>query len=86
MLLLAVVDSPFEDHSILRGVSFGELLALERMHLLNMAHHWSTGTHTTYQGKLCVVRKFKDRYAVPILKATPLLQPPHGVDIPLMWC
>jgi hypothetical protein len=64
----------------------GELMALERMRLLDMAHHWSVGTHTTYQGKLRIVRKFEDRYGVAILLPTPLLRPPHGVDIPLMWC
>jgi hypothetical protein len=64
----------------------GELMALERMRLLDMAHHWSVGTHTTYQGKLRIVRKFEDRYGVNILLPTPLLWPPHGVDIPLMWC
>jgi hypothetical protein len=64
----------------------GELLALERMRLLDMAHHWSLGTHTSYQGKLRTVRKFEERYDVHILLSTPLVRPPHGVDIPLMWC
>jgi hypothetical protein len=56
------------------------------MRLLNMAHHWSVGTHTTYQSKLCIVRKFEDRYGINIILPTPLLWLPHGVDIPLMWC
>jgi hypothetical protein len=63
----------------------GELLALERMRLSGMAHHWSTGTHRTYQGKLWLIRTFKDCYNVHILGPMPLLRPPSGMEIPLMW-
>jgi hypothetical protein len=50
-----------------------------------MSHYWSTGTHLKYQSKLNVLRQFEVDFGVPILCPTPLLRPPAGADIGLMW-
>jgi hypothetical protein len=70
----------------LTDVNDWQLLALERMRLIDMAHHWSLGTHSTYQTKLRIIRNFEQRYGVHVLRSTPLKVPPSGPDIPLMWC
>lgn len=62
------------------------MLALERMRILDMAHSWSKGTHSSYQGKLRAIRAFEILHELHILRPTPLDCPPHGPDIPLMWC
>jgi hypothetical protein len=64
-----------------------QLLALERMHLIDMVHHdWSLGTHGTYQTKLHIIRNFEQHYGVHVLCSTPLRCPPSGTNIPLVWC
>jgi hypothetical protein len=55
------------------------------MRVLDMSHYWSTGTHSKYQGKLNVFRQFEVEFRVPNLPPTPLLCPPAGADIGLMW-
>ena len=62
------------------------LLMLERMRLLDMFAYWSKDTHSTYQGKLKIIRRFESTFQLGILQPTPLLRPPSGPDIPLMWC
>jgi hypothetical protein len=62
------------------------LLMLERMRLLDMIAYWGKNTHTTYQSKLRVIRRFEQQFDLDILRPTPLLRPPDGPDIPLMWC
>jgi hypothetical protein len=61
-------------------------MCFERMRLIDMAHYWSKRTHETYQGKLGVIRAFESDYDVRVLRPTPLVRPPHGREIPLMWC
>jgi hypothetical protein len=63
-----------------------QLLALERMWLIDMAHYWALKTHKTYQSKLGIIRSFESRYGVQVLKPTPLVRPPNGTDVSLMWC
>jgi hypothetical protein len=70
----------------LTGSSDWHLLCFERMRLIDMAHYWSKRTHDTYQGKLRVIRTFEASYDTRVLRSTPLLCPPHGREIPLMWC
>jgi hypothetical protein len=65
------------------------LLMLERMRLLDMIAYWGKSTHATYycQSKLKIIRRFKSKYYhLNILRPTPLLWPPAGPDIPMMWC
>jgi hypothetical protein len=66
----------------LTGVSDLKSMCFERMRILDMSHYWSTGTHSKYQGKLNVFRQFEVDFGVPF---TPLLRPPAGADIGLMW-
>jgi hypothetical protein len=56
------------------------------MHLINMAHYWYKRTHATYQGKIRVICTFESHYDIRVLRPTPLLRPPNGREIPLMWC
>jgi hypothetical protein len=63
-----------------------KLMMLERMRILDMVSYWSKGTHSSYQGKLRVIRDFEDSFGVSILRPTPLLSPPKGPEIALMWC
>jgi hypothetical protein len=69
----------------LTGVSDLKSMCFERMRILDMSHYWSTGTHSKYQGKLNVFRQFEVDFGVPFLRPTPLLRPPAGADIGLMW-
>ena len=62
------------------------LLRLERMRLLDLAHSWSKGTHSSYQGKLRQVRNFEQAFRVHILPRTIMTRPPSPAVIPLMWC
>jgi hypothetical protein len=56
------------------------------MRLIDMAHYWAAGTHTTYQDRLKVIRNFEGAFGFDILRPTRLLCPPAGPDIPIMWC
>jgi hypothetical protein len=56
------------------------------MRLIDMAHYWAKGTHTTYQDRLKVIRNFEGVFGFDILQPTRLLCPPAGPDIPIMWC
>jgi hypothetical protein len=62
------------------------LLALERARLIDMAHHWSTGTYKRYQGHLRFVRKFEEKHGVTVLEAPTFTKPPTDASIPMMWC
>jgi hypothetical protein len=63
-----------------------ELMALERMCLLDMAHYWAQGNNTTYSDKIGVLRNFGLKYGLQILRPTRLDRPPSGPEIPIMWC
>jgi hypothetical protein len=71
----------------LTGVSDWKLMCFERMRILDMTHSWSLGTHTKYQGKLSAITQFEQDFGLDqrILRPTPLLRPPAGADIGLMW-
>ena len=62
-----------------------ELLCLERMRLIDMAHAWALSTHTKYQQKLGVIRRFERRHQFSFLQPAALTSPPATTDIPLMW-
>ncbi len=57
------------------------------MRVLDMAHYWALGTHAKYQGKLTAISDFETAFGLRecILRPTPLLRPPTGADIGLMW-
>jgi hypothetical protein len=63
-----------------------KLLCFERMRILDMAHYWAVGTHAQYQGKLNAISRFERDFGLEqrILRPTPLIRPPTGVDIGLM--
>jgi hypothetical protein len=71
----------------LTGPSDWKLVCFERMRVLDMSHHWSLGTHAKCQGKLAAVTQFETEFDLDrrILRPTPLLRPPAGADIGLMW-
>jgi hypothetical protein len=61
------------------------LLMFERVRTLDMLHKWASGTHWTYHSKIRIFRAFERDLGVPVLPLTPLLRPPNGPSIPLMW-
>jgi hypothetical protein len=69
----------------LRGVNDWKLLCFERMRLIDMAHSWAVGTHAQYQHKLQALRKFERHFGVSLLRPTPIVAPPKGPEIILMW-
>jgi hypothetical protein len=69
----------------LTGVTDWKLMCFERMRVLDMAHCWSADTHSKYQGKLCAFAQFESEYDLRVLRPTPLLCPPDGAGIGLMW-
>jgi hypothetical protein len=71
----------------LTGPSDWKLMCFERMRILDMAHYWAVGTHAKYQGKLNAISRFERDFELEqcILRPTPLLRPPTGADIGLMW-
>lgn len=62
------------------------LMALERMRILDLVHHWTKGTYVSYQGKLSLVRRFEQEFGVSILPSAQLRHPSTDPIIPLMWC
>ena len=71
----------------LTGPSDWKLMCFERMRILDMTHYWAVGTHAKYQAKLNAISRFERDFGLEqrILRPTPLLRPPTGADIGLMW-
>jgi len=69
----------------LHGLRDWQLLCLERMRILDVAHAWSPGTHSVYQAKFRVLQQFSQSFGVPILNTPTLSAPPTPTEIPLMW-
>lgn len=63
-----------------------QLLALERMRLLDMTHSWARNTHTSYQGKLQILQSFAHQHDIPLLRPPSWEHPRHEDDIVVMWC
>lgn len=61
------------------------LMALERMRIIDLAHHWSLRTHISYQQRLLHLQRFTSLHGIPGLKVSHITHPPHGWDILLMW-
>ena len=61
-------------------------MKLERMRLIDMSWHWSSGTHTQYQSKINTIRTFEHEFGISVLPVPRLPSPPTSPDIPLMWC
>ena len=62
------------------------LLKLERMRLIDMSWHWSSGTNTQYQSKINTIRTFEEQFTISMLPVPCLVSSPSSADIPLMWC
>jgi hypothetical protein len=69
----------------LTGPDDWQLLALEQMGIIDMAHYWAANTHKTYGTKLQILRNFGTTYGFTVLRSTPLLRPPDSPEIPIMW-
>jgi hypothetical protein len=61
------------------------LLMLERAWLIDLTNHWARGTLKTYQSKFNIIDDFVTNLHVSVLTPSPLLYPPNGDAIPLMW-
>lgn len=68
------------------SLSDHNLMALERMRILDVAHSWAPGTYSTYRPFVKAINAFQMKYQVSILKAPYLDHPPSDSIIPLMWC
>ena len=62
------------------------LLKLERMRLINMSWHMSSGTNIQYQSKINTLRTFEKQFGISVLPVPCLVSPPAFADSPLMWC
>jgi hypothetical protein len=70
---------------LLRQAQDTVLLMLDRARLVDMAGHWASGTLKTYQSKWRVIRAFETDLDLTCLTHSPVLCPPHGPVIRLMW-
>jgi hypothetical protein len=62
-----------------------QLLMLEHMHLIDMAHAWAS---STLQGKsryLSRLSNFGQKYGIELFPKAPITQPPRSAVIPLLW-
>jgi hypothetical protein len=62
-----------------------QLLMLERMRLIDMAHTWDSSTlqgTSRYLGRLS---NFGQKYGIEIFPKAPITQPPRSAVIPLLW-
>jgi hypothetical protein len=62
-----------------------EILAVERMRLIDVMNWWQHGTMQTYGPYLRFLGRFDHRYGTSVLQATRLRRPPSSSSIPLMW-
>jgi hypothetical protein len=71
----------------LTGTTDWKLMCFEHMRILDMSHYWSLGTHAKYQDKLNAISQFEAEFDLVqcILRPTPILRPPTGANIGLMW-
>lgn len=63
-----------------------QLVALERMRILDIAHSWAPRSHEAYGVYLREIRRFEERWDINILSVPQLRVPPSPPIIPLMWC
>jgi hypothetical protein len=62
-----------------------QLLMLECMRLIEMAHDWDSSTlqgTTIYLGQLS---NFSKKYGINLFPKAPIIQPPRSAVIPLLW-
>jgi hypothetical protein len=62
-----------------------QLLMLERMRLIDMAHAWASSTlqgTARYLGRLS---NFGQKYGIDLFPKAPITQPPRSAVIPLLW-
>jgi hypothetical protein len=62
-----------------------QILMLDRMRLIDMAHAWALSTlqgTTRYLGRLS---NFGQRYGIELFPKSPITQPPRPAVIPLLW-
>jgi hypothetical protein len=69
----------------LHGLHDWQLMCLERMRILDIAHAWALGTHSQYQSKFRVLQQFGRAFSLPFFGAPTLVMPPRHREIPLMW-
>jgi hypothetical protein len=58
---------------------------LERARIVDTTNHWAYGTMKAYTSKFNVIQAFETDFSVSVLPHTPLLHPPCGPSIRLMW-
>lgn len=69
----------------LHGLRDWQLMCLERMRILDIAHAWAQGTHAQYQSKFRVLQQFGQAFSLPFFGSAVLDLPPRHQEIALMW-
>ena len=62
-----------------------QLLGLERMRQIDLAHHWAVSTHATYAPYVQRLLRFGSDFGIPVLSPTPLERPPSSEALGIMW-
>lgn len=55
------------------------------MRIIDLAHNWSQGTHSVYQQKFKIIKRFEETFGVQVLSQKHPQRPPNGTSITLMW-
>jgi hypothetical protein len=62
-----------------------QLVMLERMRLIDMAHAWASSTLQGTARYLDRLKKFGQKYGIELFPKAPLTQPPRSAVVPLLW-
>jgi hypothetical protein len=62
-----------------------QLLMLERMRLIYMAHAWASSTFQGTARYLGRLSNFEEKYGIDLFPKAPITQPPRLAVIPLLW-
>jgi hypothetical protein len=62
-----------------------QLLMLERMRLIDMAHAWESSTLQETARHLGRLSNFGQKYSIDLFPAAPITQPPRSEVIPFLW-
>jgi hypothetical protein len=62
-----------------------QLLMLERMRLIDMAHAWASSTLQGSERFIGRLSNFGQKYGIELSPKAPITQPPRSAVIPLLW-
>jgi hypothetical protein len=62
-----------------------QLLMLESMRLIDLAHAWASSTLQGTERYLGRLSNFGQKYGIELFPKAPITQPPRSAVIPLLW-